>query len=423
MSLKRFFIGSDKDTQLEQQLLNILILVFFIFSSLGAILSFAIAINNQITLVTTLFPIILAGVYILNRVFNLQKLSKWLMALISWITINLAWYFNYGAEGPAIFYFIICMIILTMLFEGSTLIVLFGFLMVNVISLLYIELYTGIDLGTYIDKTQMVNDSYLSLFVLILFAGGFFYVIKKNYNEQFQKAKLADELKTIFLQNILHEIRTPLNAIVGFSDLITLDDNSEHKKEQYSKIISSNSYFLARLIDDIMDISKIEANQLEIIKEMVNVHDLFEQLREIFSRELVLKQKENINLYIFPPDKKLVVFTDKHRLEQILRNFLVNAIKYTESGQITLSVMTYRDEITFYVKDTGIGISKKDQNWLFKRHSTLSSSKKQKYGSGIGLSLCKQLAGLLGGKIRVESELGKGSTFYLEFPAFIQLER
>lgn len=243
-------------------------------------------------------------------------------------------------------------------------------------------------------------------------------------NEELQiaksKAEEADRLKTAFLTNMSHEIRTPLNAVLGFSELLTQKELSEGEKKSYSEYIRLNGQGLAKIIDDIIDISKLESNKLPIKILSFNLNTLFNELYSYYSRVLVEKLKTDIRLELEIPefaDKEFIIESDEQRLKQIMNNLLSNAIKYTEKGKIIFGYKVIDTKLHFFVKDTGYGIATENISKIFDRFRQFSPQFVSKHeGTGLGLAICKDLVSLLGGELRVDSELNKGSEFYFQLP-------
>ncbi|MBM3435175.1 MAG: response regulator, partial [Bacteroidetes bacterium] len=244
------------------------------------------------------------------------------------------------------------------------------------------------------------------------------YIEKLNHARE--EAEESDRLKTAFLANMSHEIRTPMNSIIGFSNLLSETDILDGKKEEYLRHILQSSNILLNLIDDIIDISKIEAGQLSINPVESNVN---KTLREVFSSFSETKTKQNVELRLnVPPESELIVVkTDPLRVRQIVTNLVGNALKFTEKGYIELGYMvknsTGQKLLEFYVKDTGIGIPVDKQSIIFERFRQVDEARTRKYGgTGLGLAISRRLVNLLGGNIWVESKLNKGSTFYFTIP-------
>jgi PAS domain S-box len=241
----------------------------------------------------------------------------------------------------------------------------------------------------------------------------------RETNEKLHIAKLkaeeSDRLKTAFLQNMSHEIRTPMNAIMGFSSLLIENIQDKEKIEQFSEIISLRCEDLLTIINDILDISKIESGQIDVNLEYCMINSLFEELFVIFNEYKKRNAKENIQLKIEQPVnyENIQVKTDKVKLKQILINLLSNAFKFTFEGSITCGYKIEKNDLVFYVKDTGIGIPEDKFKIIFERFLQLNQlPQKNIGGTGLGLSIVEGLVHLLGGKVWLESELGKGTTFY-----------
>lgn len=222
------------------------------------------------------------------------------------------------------------------------------------------------------------------------------------------KVKEADKLKSAFLANMSHEIRTPLNAIVGFSGLLAVTENMEDK-EEYINIINSNNDLLLQLINDILDLAKIEAGTLEFVDSDVDVNQLFSDIEQS-SR---LKAQDGVQVCFVEKIPNCILRTDRNRVSQVITNFINNAIKFTTQGSILFGYRRRDDELYFYVKDTGCGIAKDKIGQVFTRFVKLNSFVQ---GTGLGLSICQMIIKRLGGDIGVESEQGKGSTFWFTLP-------
>jgi len=234
-----------------------------------------------------------------------------------------------------------------------------------------------------------------------------------------EKAEESDKLKSAFLANMSHEIRTPMNAIIGFSTLIRNRVLSEDKRKDYLELINSNCRQLLRIISDIIDIAKIEAGQISIFNKNFALNKTLQDLQVNFNNQLeAMKKPIRLVLKNGLNSEESTIFSDKVRVEQIMANLLSNAIKFTEEGTIEYGYfIDRRSDIVFYVKDTGIGMTQKEQSVIFDRFRQVSSSYNKIYGgTGLGLSISKGLAEKLGGKIWVESEVGVGSTFFFNIP-------
>lgn len=222
-----------------------------------------------------------------------------------------------------------------------------------------------------------------------------------------EKAENADQLKSAFLANMTHEIRTPLNAIVGFSDLLSIETDPE-LRDTYISLIKSNNELLLRLINDVLDISKIESGM--VIFAYTDVY-LPSAMRDMHS-VMQLRMPQNVSL-ILDPCSDITIRTDRNRLVQVLSNLITNAIKYTTYGSIRFGYKLEGDYLHFYVSDTGQGIPAKELEHIFGRFVQLKGSSN---GIGLGLAICKGLVNKMGGEISVSSKLGEGSTFRFTLP-------
>lgn len=222
------------------------------------------------------------------------------------------------------------------------------------------------------------------------------------------RAEESDRLKSAFLANVSHEIRTPLNAIVGFSEVIAHTE-SECEREEYLDIVNANSNLLLHLINDILDLSRIESGKMEFIDENIQMDELCEELRQMHQMRI----KNDVKIIFERPAASLTIVSDSHRLRQLYSNLISNAIKYTEKGAITFGYKLKGDMMEGYVRDSGSGIPAEKLNNVFGRFEKLDLLKQ---GFGLGLSICKSILDKMGGEIWVESELGVGSCFYFLIP-------
>jgi signal transduction histidine kinase/CheY-like chemotaxis protein len=233
-----------------------------------------------------------------------------------------------------------------------------------------------------------------------------------------EKAEESDRLKSAFLANLSHEIRTPMNAIMGFSDLIGSEKLTKSDLGKYSLIIKKSSNYLLGIINDIVEISHIDTGQVELKETEINLDALLEELYNAYKVSLPAGKK--IELKLVKPEQPYVenIIADEVKLRQILINLLNNALKFTREGEICFGYsLNSPTEISFFVKDTGIGIPPEFHEIIFERFRQVDSSSSVLHGgSGLGLSIAKAYAGLMGGKTTVESEPGKGSVFTVTLP-------
>jgi signal transduction histidine kinase len=239
----------------------------------------------------------------------------------------------------------------------------------------------------------------------------------KNLIETRDKAEENDRLKTAFLHNISHEVRTPLNAILGFSGMLTQKDLTDDQIKKYIDIIDKSGKQLMSIVDDIISISHIETRQLSVYESPVNLNALLTSL-ELQYRNIASHKNLEFRTVSFlqPPDK--IIITDEFKLLGILTNLINNAVKFTDKGFIEVGISENNNTVEFYVLDSGIGIPESEKVKIFDRFYQIDYGINRTYGGmGLGLSISSAYSELLGGKITVESEAGKGSKFILYLPA------
>ncbi len=247
------------------------------------------------------------------------------------------------------------------------------------------------------------------------------YKIEIDLKKAKEKAEESDKLKSSFLANMSHEIRTPMNAIIGFSDLLVDSDTQIDTREELVSHINNNCNTLLHLIDDIIDLSRIEANELTIFIKDTDINNILHELFETFNetKKKINKEHIEINLNKSSFKENFYLKTDPYRFRQIMINLMDNALKYTETGSVNFGYEIFDDTklVEFYIKDTGIGIPEEKQKEIFQRFSKIETDKSKLYrGTGLGLTITQNLIERLGGTIRVESEINKGSTFYFTLP-------
>jgi hypothetical protein len=241
-------------------------------------------------------------------------------------------------------------------------------------------------------------------------------LIEQKLEEAIERAQESDKLKSAFLANMSHEIRTPMNGIMGFADLLKNPGLSGERQQEFINIIHDSGKRMLNIIDELVDIAKIEAGQVDLHKKVEMINEIINDVHKFFSNEATSKGielKTNKGFY----DKESVIYTDINKLNQILGNLVKNAIKYTDKGFIEIGYTKEGDYIRFYVKDTGTGISEDQREKIFERFRQADMSIHRDYeGAGLGLSISKAYAELLGGEIWMTSKMNEGSTFYFTIP-------
>ena len=403
------------DIEFEKQFVTPICLGGSVFSLI------AIFINSKLNfgLVLTIIPYISLVVYALLYYFaykgKILNFVKWATVFTTFFLVNLLWFYNFGSHGPALYLFVIIFSYMIFMLDGKQLLLAGILLVINVTGLYYVESHHPEIVGSYPNRQARIEDVYtgisMYLFIIFIMMRG----AKNTYITQYKKAKKADQLKSSFLANMSHEIRTPLNAIVGFSNILADENLTLEEKKQYAEIINSSNDSLLRLVNDILDVSMIESDQLSLVTNQCNVGNLMDNLEETY----LLKLKESLQVRLV--NKKVpghvLVKTDSARLQQVVVNLLDNAIKYTEKGEIEFGFTVEDKYLKFYVTDTGIGIKETHINYLFDRFYKVEDDNTKLFrGTGIGLYLSKRIVVMLGGEIGVKSEYGKGSLFYFTIP-------
>lgn len=286
-------------------------------------------------------------------------------------------------------------------------------------------------------KANAVPNSWIILIIGILFTGITTFFTRSIQNKHItlartvkqrtseletamDKARESDRLKSSFLANMSHEIRTPMNAIVGFSSLLGEPDLSDQEREKYIDIIKSRSDDLLHLVNDILEMSRIESGTVQLVKNQVDLDEMMDELLVIYNQKLLKNHKTKVRLFIEKTENNSSkIISDGYVIRQVFSNLLDNALKFTHQGEISFGYRTDNHSgVTGFVRDSGIGISVENQKVIFNSFRQAEIHDIHQYGgTGLGLSICKGSVALLGGTIRVESVPGTGSRFIFTFPA------
>jgi signal transduction histidine kinase len=359
--------------------------------------------------------LVILGLYFLVRFGTCLFYPKLILSLLGLVMLDLTWYSKFLSNGPVLFFILIFGALVLWVWEGRSLVYLLILYYLNIVLLFVLDITAPEYLFEYPDGRARSVDIFLSFLLYSSILIFLLSVVKRDFIKKKEKAIRSDKLKSAFLANMSHEIRTPMNAIVGFSDLLTNTADSQ-TNQYYINIIQNSSKDLMRLINDIVDLSKIEAGDLKVTLSDFSLKELFDDLYADFSLELNRKNKKQIKLYYKLTEADLQLHSDYLRLKQVLSNLLSNAIKFTTKGEIIFGCERNMDKLLFSVSDTGTGIPLKDQDKIFNRFISFNYQGMNTEGSGIGLSIVERIIKMLRGKIWFTSEYGKGSVFYFQVP-------
>ncbi|MBK3516542.1 sensor histidine kinase [Carboxylicivirga marina] len=261
-----------------------------------------------------------------------------------------------------------------------------------------------------------VIQTYKGWFYVLATAVSLYFFSKLHLN-RFRKAESIarenEKLKTAFIENISHELRTPMNAIVGFTEIAQTEGASQEEIKQYLGIILNSSKQLLSIVNDVMDTSLLESGNSYVNNEQVELGLLMDNVHAYFSPLM----KDNVQLKLKTEGSDVAIYTDKEKLTRVFHNLVNNAIKFTHIGRIEFGYQIEKQDIVFFVKDTGVGIRSELQHTIFERFKQAEIELANRTGgTGLGLSICKEILKLLGGKMWLESESGKGASFYFSMP-------
>ena len=385
----------------------------------------------------TILPVVSGILFMVFYYYARKKhrLFVWFFSLTLMGVLSALWFFNSGSYGSMLYIYFAMLCLLLFLTEKRQRFLIITVLFINISGLIALEylhpelltqsLNPDINLSiksltqypTLLDRYADIYAVLIMSLLLMIFVVGY---AKNSYLTEKLKAEESDRLKSAFLANMSHEIRTPLNGILGFSELLSYPSTTDDDRKEYTKIIRRASDDLLNIINDIIDISKIEAGLLNVFEAECHLNQLMQDVYSMFmiKKSQLKKDHLEIKLSNMLNDNRCLIMTDPLRLKQVLVNLLGNSIKFTESGSIEFGyTLSSNKTLLFYVKDTGIGISEKNQAVIFERFRQSDYSVNRKYGgTGLGLSISKGFVELLGGKIWVKSQETKGSTFYFNLP-------
>ncbi|TLX74399.1 HAMP domain-containing histidine kinase [Labilibacter sediminis] len=365
-----------------------------------------------------LVTIYLAGNYLINL-----KLLRYLFLLLTLVSTSFLWVYTEGSSGPSILIILGYVTMLVFISMGREFNIMLTILVINTIGLFvieylfpdFIEVYQSHNQKT-LDILSLVSLLFLFEIPLLIYARTYLY---KERNQAIESA----ESKSSILANMSHEIRTPMNAIIGFTELMS-DPQLERKEiDSYLKIVNQNSRTLMNLLNNVINMSKLESGSAQVYISRVSANEVIKFVYETLKSLCVNSETELRVEYI--EEEKAQLEVDENLLFQIIVNLGYNAIKFTSKGVIAIKANRSKDDVIFSVKDTGCGIPKEEIGNLFERFSQVKSDANimPANGAGLGLSICKGLIDLMQGEIWCTSEVGVGSEFFVKLPVVSQLSK
>lgn len=411
-------LGDEKDFSFEERLVLTYILCGGIvcFSSIFIDLSLGLGLGTIIVISIAFF--LFAFLFVIGRIFKKTHVTRLILTIYTLLFCNMYWYFNYGSRGSGTFVFLIYYLIMIFAWRNKQTIIINIIVLINIMLLFGIEMAKPEIIPFYPTERARISDSYTTLIIILVFSSIIIISAKNNYIKQFKLAQHSDKLKSAFLANMSHEIRTPLNAIMGFTGLLTERELSKEKKEKYGKLITESGIYLMKLISDILDVSMIESGQMKVNFRQLDLSELFSKIYLNQKQMYGNIQNKDVQLILNLPFHNINIAVDEFRLEQIIANLVNNSMKFTSKGYIKFGYIPDEEHVLFYVEDTGSGIKEEFQPEIFNRFVKNEENVDVRLarGAGIGLSLCKNLVFMMGGKIWFTSEYMKGTTFYFTLP-------
>lgn len=411
-------IGGEEEFSFEERLIISYVLYAAITCFLSVFANILLDLGIGLVILLSVSTVLFTIAYYLGRFRRKGLITKLILTVYSLILCNIYWYLNYGSNGSAIYIFPVYYFIMMFAWENAQIKIISLFVVLNIVMLMSLELvYPGM-VPDYPSENARIIDIYISMLMVMGFVSILIISAKNNYIKQYKMAQRSDKLKSAFLANMSHEIRTPLNAIIGFSQLVIERDLPKDKKDKYSALITENGDYLMKLISDILDVSMIESGHLSIIKSRVSLNKFLNSVYSAQSEIIKAKAIKQFDFILEIPARTTYVEVDEMRLKQIMFNLIGNAIKYTVKGYVKIGYTVSETEIMFFVEDTGFGIKEEFQPEVFNRFVRHEDAREVKTsrGSGIGLSLSKELVHILEGRIWFTSKYKEGTTFYFTIP-------
>jgi signal transduction histidine kinase len=411
-----FFFGDKEKMDSERYFIMITCLTATLFLIILSIVHLINGFRIKPFIMSSSSSVIMMALYFVLRYTDFLFWPKLILTTIGIAFLDITWYVKYLSNGPVLFFVFAFGALVLWVWHGRALVVLLSIYFINIVFLFFVDYTASSSLFDYPSPDKRMWDIYLSFFLYSALLIFLLYIIKRDFIAQKEKAIRSDQLKTAFLSNMSHEIRTPMNAIVGFSSLIE-DEKDQSTRAQYVDIIQNSSDNLLKLINDIIELSKIETSDFQLIYQSFTIEQLFLELKPIVLNEQRKHNRTGIQIIYDNKIGNKTIISDPRRIQQLLINLIVNALKFTEKGTVTIETsLNKAGMLQFSIIDTGIGIKPEDLPKIFDRFVKFDNNGSNKEGSGIGLTLVQHIVELLKGEITVVSEENNGSTFKISIP-------
>lgn len=411
----KFLLGDKNTVDSERYFLTLIHVTIILF--LIPLFIMHVKFHNSLRpiIVTIISIITIVVLYFLVRFKGQLFIPKLVLTVFGLIALDLIWLDEFLSIGPMLYFIFAFGALIVWVWKGKMLKLLIAFYFLNILTLYLIESSGNFHLEQMVNYKSRSIDIYLNFTLYSLLLIFLFQKIKEDFHREKERAIKSDLMKSAFLANMSHEIRTPMNAIVGFSELLN-DEEDADKRAQYIHIIQSSSGNLLKLINEIVDLSKIEAGEMDMSLSNFSIKSIFEEMLNVYQIALKNRSLETVNLSFELPDGDYIIYSDPYRLKQILSNLISNAVKHTSEGAIVFSCKKSGKQLVFSVSDTGTGIPDADQDKIFDRFIKFNYLNKNSEGTGIGLSIVEKLVKILKGEIWLNSKWGEGSTFCFTIP-------
>ena len=361
-----YLFRSSDEIGFDNYLILILSFLIVVLGFLSTITNIALNLSLEIIASTAIPAILFLPLYFYSRITGHFIVSKYILTISAIVLLNIQWFINYGSNGPVIFLFVVLETFILTFFQNRTKFIFTIFLFVNLTLLFFVEYNYPYLFDKYPSDLARLIDLYIGVNIYLFISIFFVNIAMKFYIDEQKKAKLSDKLKSAFLANMSHEIRTPMNGILGFAELLKNPNLSGTEQQEYLRIIEKSGMRMLNIINDIIDISKIESGLMQLDIKEINFNEQLEYIYTFFKPEVEIKGITFLYNKTLP-SKIAILKTDGEKLFAILTNLVKNAIKYSNNGTIEIGYHKKDAKIEFYVKDTGIGIPKNRQAAIFER--------------------------------------------------------